>query len=198
MNFRRQVCIIGGGTAFASDEDFGRWLADLDVGYERLFYGTDWKPWLASQLPECDVLQPQMPNRQNAKYRDWAIYFSKITPFLRPDAVLIGHSLGGIFLTKYFSENSPAEKFSKVILIAAPYDDETNESLGDFKISSAGKLADTAGEVHLLFSKDDPVVPFTELAKYQRDLSQAQAHIFDDKQHFNQPEFPELLAILSL
>lgn len=194
---RQQICIIGGGETFNSDADFRKWLAGLELDYNRLFYGTDWRPWLAKQLSDCDVLQPQMPNKQNAKYADWATYFSKILPFLRPSATLVGLSLGSIFLAKYFCENPPAEKFARIILVAAPYDDETPGSLGDFKLTSAAKLAGAANEIHLFHSKDDPIVPFTELAKYQRDLPDAISHIFDDKGHFNLAEFPELLEIIS-
>lgn len=197
MDKRRQVCIIGGGMAFKNDADFERWLAELEIDYENLFWrAPDWKPRLAEQLPDCDVLQPSMPNRQNSKYADWATYFSKIVPFLRPGAILIGHSLGGIFLTKYFSENPPVEKFSKIILVAAPYDDEASEPLGDFKLANASKLTNAANEIHLFQSKDDPVVPFSELTKFQRDLPNARVHIFEDRGHFNQPEFTELLELL--
>ncbi len=193
---RQQICIIGGGETFNSDADFRKWLAGLELDYNRLFFGQDWRPWLAKQLPEYDVLQPQMPNKQNAKYADWAAYFSKILSFLRPSATLVGLSLGSIFLAKYFCEYPPTEKFARIILVAAPYDDETQGSLGDFKLTSAAKLAGAANEIHLFHSKDDPVVPFTELAKYQRDLPEAGVHVFEDKQHFNQPEFTELLELL--
>lgn len=196
MNERRQICIIGGGEAFDSDADFHIYLEGLEIDYNRLFYRADWKPWLAGQLPECDVLQPRMPNGQNAKYTDWATYFSKIVPFLRPDATLIGQSLGGIFLAKYFIENPPVEKLARIILVAAPYDDEVDYSLGDFKLTSAAKLNEAAEGIYLFHSKDDPVVPFTELAKFQRDLPLAKVHILEDRGHFNQPEFPELLEIL--
>ncbi|MGH7240100.1 MAG: alpha/beta hydrolase, partial [Candidatus Saccharimonadales bacterium] len=177
--------------AFASDEDFRRWLRDLEISYERLFYGTDWKPWLAEKLPGYDVLQPTMPNKSNAKYPEWSIYFSKIVTFLRPGAVLIGHSLGAIFLAKYLSEHPPVQKFSKVILVAAPYNDEATEPLGDFKLASAKGLADATEEIHLFYSRDDPVVSFDEMSKYQRDLPAAKSHIFDGRGHFNTPDFPE-------
>jgi len=39
-------------------------------------------------------------------------------------------------------------------------------------------------------------VPFTELAKFQRDMPTAQAHIFEDRNHFFQPTFPELKELL--
>jgi predicted alpha/beta hydrolase family esterase len=194
---RRQICIIHGGTAYEDDAAFRRDLEAFSPSYERLLYAPSWRSWLAEALPDSDILLPSMPNKQNAKYADWALYFDKILPFLNPDATLIGHSLGGIFLAKYFSEHPPRQKFAKIVLMAAPYDDETGESLGDFKFENAGKLAEVAGEIHLFYSKDDPVVPLSELAKYQQDLPQAEAHVFEDKQHFNMPEFPEILPLAS-
>ncbi|HET8709386.1 MAG TPA: alpha/beta hydrolase [Candidatus Saccharimonadales bacterium] len=194
---RRQICVIHGGTAYEHDVAFRRNLANFNPSYERLLYAPSWRSWLAERLPDNDILLPSLPNKQNAKYSDWALYFAKIVPFLLPDAVLIGHSLGGIFLAKYLCEHPPEQPYGKIILIAAPYNDETGESLGDFKLTGASKLARAAREIHLLHSKDDPVVPFAELAKYQADLPQASTHIFDDKQHFNTPTFPELLLLIS-
>ena len=195
MAVKPQVCIIHGGTVFYSDEQYRQALRDLTLSYDRLLYAPSWKNWLAEQLPDHDVLLPSMPNKINAKYDDWALYFSKVVPFLRPDAVLIGHSLGGIFLAKYFTENPPVEPFSKLILIAAPYDDETGESLKGFRLTDASALADMFGEIHLLHSTDDPVVPFAEKDKYVRDLPAAKVRVFEDKQHFSMPEFPELARI---
>lgn len=191
-----QICIIHGGTAFESDEAYQQSLRELELNYNRLLYAPSWKNWLAEQLPDYDVLLPSMPNKINAKYDDWTLYFSKVVPFLRPDAVLIGHSLGGIFLAKYFTENPPAKPFAKLILIAAPYDNETGESLGDFKLESAKSLANIAREVHLMHSIDDQVVPVTECDKYAADLPAAIIHKFADKQHFNDTTLPELLTAI--
>ena len=57
-----------------------------------------------------EVLIPQMPNSQNARYSEWKILFEKIISILDDEIILIGHSLGGIFLVKYFSENDYAKK----------------------------------------------------------------------------------------
>ena len=54
-------------------------------------------------------------------------------------------------------------------------------------------------KIDLYHSKDDPVVPFSDLSKYQEALPNAKSRIFDDRKHINQEEFPELLNdILSL
>ena len=76
------------------------------------------------------------------------------------------------------------------------YDDEKWEDFGDFKIESAKNIVKSAEEIHLFYSKDDPVVPFTELAKFQADLPDAISHIFEDRGHFNDETFPELHEIL--
>lgn len=191
-----QICIIHGGTVFESDADYQQALRDFEPQYERLLYAPSWKSWLAEQLPDYDVLLPSMPSKMGANYDDWALYFSKVVPFLRPDAVLIGHSLGGIFLAKYFIENPPEKPFTKLILIASPYEDETGESLKGFKLANVSALTDAFGEIHLLHSTDDPVVPFAEKDKFLRDLPDAKEHIFNDKQHFNESTFVELKEII--
>lgn len=196
MSDRRQVCIIGGGRTYYSHNEFRIWLKELDLDYDRLFYGTDWKSWLAQQLTDFDVLQPQMPNKLEADFQDWSTYFFKVEAFLSPEAILIGHSLGAIFLAKYLSSGS-VKKYRQIILVAPPYDDEAKESLASFKVeSSVSALADVSDKIDLIFSRDDPVVDFAEVVKYRRDLPNARVHVFDDHGHFNQPEFLELLDII--
>lgn len=192
----KQICIIHGGETFSSDEDYLANLKAKELNYDRLLYSPSWSKWIAEQLPDHDVLHPSMPNKQNAKYDEWSLYFSKIVPFLRPSAILVGHSLGGIFLTKYLSENPPAEPFAKLILVAAPYANETNESLGDFKLTTAKPLASAAHEIHLMHSEDDPVVDISELDYYVADLPNATVHKFINKHHFIEPTLPELLDMI--
>ncbi len=194
---RKQVCIIHGGVAFDSDEQYQQSLKDLTLNYERLLYAPGWKTWLAEQLTDHDVLLPSMPNKINAKYADWSVYFSKVLPFLSPSAVIVGHSLGGIFLAKYFSEHTPEVPFQKIILIAAPYDDASDESLGDFAFQDATSLAAAAKEIHLFYSTDDPLVPFAEANKYLKDLPTATLHKFTNRQHFNTPTFLELKNLIN-
>lgn len=192
----RQLCIIHGGDTFASYDDYLGALRTKEVSYERLLYSPSWRHWLAEQLGDWDVIMPSMPGSQNVQYAEWELYFSKIMPYLDPSAVLVGHSLGGIFLAKYLSEQTPATPFAELILLAAPYDDETTESLGGFTLSSAAGLSKAAAEIHILHSTDDPVVPYAESTKYLQDLPAAHMHSFADKHHFISPTFPELLEIV--
>lgn len=67
---------------------------------------------------------------------------------------------------------------------------------GSFQVDSATGLEKSAEQIHLYHSQDDPVVPFEELAKFQKDLPGANVHIFADRGHFIDPDFPELIEIL--
>ena len=112
----------------------------------------------------CRVRSPGQVVARSSTGTSW------IVPFLRPDATLIGHSLGGIFLAKYFTENPPTNPYTKLILIAAPYDDETGESLQGFKLADVSALTDAFSELHLLHSTDDPVVPEEHAERLGRPL----------------------------
>ena len=170
----KQIVHIHGGSPFDSYERYLSALRNSPLTYENLFHKTKWRDWLAVTMTDFDVLLPTMPNKQNARYSEWKIYFEKILPFLGNNVQLIGSSLGAIFLAKYLYENPLSTPVDRLILIAAPYDDATNEDFGDFILPSATGLEKSAKEIHLFHSKDDAVVPFTELAKFQSDLPQAQ------------------------
>lgn len=142
-----------------------------------------------------------MPNGTNARYNEWELWFSRIAQILNEEVILIGHSLGGIFLVKCLSENIFPKKTKAVILVAAPFDNsdkiEGGESLVDFALlSSLEKLVQQVDKIYLIHSKDDPVVHFTQLTKYQRALPNAEAIIFENRGHFNQETFPEIIEII--
>lgn len=192
----KQVVIIHGGYTFNSHESYIANLKSLELDYDRLKPQQKWKPWIAEQMPDADVLLPTFPNAQNAVYDEWEIYFKKLIPFFGSDVQLVGHSLGAMFLAIYLENNPLPNPVRQLVLIAGAYDDATNEELGSFRVHSAKNLIKNAQEIHLFHSKDDPVVPFTELAKFQADLPTATSHIFEDRGHFNDATFPELLELL--
>ena len=192
----KQVVIIHGGDSFSSYDDYIENLKTSTVEYERLKPQQKWKPWIAQQMPEADVLLPTFPNSSNAVYDEWKIYFEKLLPLLGDDVQLVGHSLGAMFLAKYFQDNQLDNRVKKLILIAGAYDEEHTADNGSFNVGAAGNVPKSADEVHLFHSEDDPVVPFTELAKFKADMSGAIAHTFTDRAHFNDATFPELLELL--
>ena len=173
----KQIVIVHGGSSFNNYENYLNNLKNSQLHYERLLWVQKWRDWLAQEIVVADVLLPDFPNKQNADYTEWKIYFEKLLSLLRNDIQLVGYSLGAMFLAKYLHESPLSKPVRRLVLVSPCYDDESVEDLGSFRVTSAAGLEKSAKEVHLFHSKDDPVVPFTELAKFQRDLPTAKAHI---------------------
>lgn len=197
---KKQVFVIHGGNAFNSYEEYIEYLKKKEVSLEDLQY-KDWKHDLAQKVgDEYEVISPRMPSGNNAKYAEWKIWFEKFIPFLDDGVSLAGHSLGGIFLAKYLSEESFIKKIGGVFLVAAPYNTATQHPLADFVIGeNLEKLNEQAGEIYLYHSKDDTVVPFSNFEQYAKLLPNSKQRVFEDRSHINQAEFPELIQdILAL
>lgn len=193
---KKQVIVIHGGDTFETYEDYFNHLKNYQIESLDYFKRKDWKNSLQDRLGEdFEVIAPQMPNRKNARYEEWKIWFEKIIPLLNDEVILVGHSMGGIFLAKYLSENNFPKKIISLHLVSAPYDTETiTEPLGDFEIKNpVANLAKHTDKIFLYQSRDDRVVPFTDVEKYQRDLPSAILTAFEDRGHLSQEEFPELV-----
>ena len=192
-----QILFIHGGDSYKSYELY---LADLTaqtIDYERLKYHKNYRAWIAEQLPSDDILVPNFPNGHNAQFNEWSIYFEKIVPLLHDGAIIVGHSLGAMFLGKYLHENTLPFTASKIILMAGRHGkDDPEGHAGSFVVESAAGLERSANEVHLFHSTDDPVVDYVSLELFKHDIPDAHVHMFEDKKHFNQPTFPELLELL--
>ncbi|KKW10002.1 MAG: hypothetical protein UY47_C0002G0010 [Parcubacteria group bacterium GW2011_GWB1_49_7] len=191
---KKQVLIIGGGDTFATYEEYLNFLRNYEIDIDRWKSSTDdWKPWLREKLAgKYDVIIPMMPNRTNARFEEWKLWFEKFIPFLNDGVILIGHSLGSSFLAKYLSENKFPKKIGAIMLVAGVYEkDSEGYSLLSFALPE--KLDLQTENTMIYHSKDDPVVPFSSLGKFQQALPNAKIRIFEDRGHLNMPEFPELL-----
>ncbi|QHN42989.1 hypothetical protein GII36_03960 [Candidatus Mycosynbacter amalyticus] len=191
----KQILIIHGGSSFASYHDYIDYMQTMPLDYERLKHSQKWKPWIAEEMIDADVLLPAFPNGANAIFDEWKLYFEKILPFLEDDVQLVGHSLGAMFLGKYLQHCPLAKPVRRVILIAGRYTDIAYDA-GSFELTDVSRLSESADEVHLFHSQDDKVVPYTDLAKFQADLPGAISHTFTNRGHFNDATFPELLKLL--
>lgn len=180
------LVIMKGGESFDSEKHYLETIETWDV---RFFEDrTGWKTTLFRELSDrFRILIPDMPCPGNAKYSEWKLFFEKFAPGLEPETTTyVGHSLGGIFLAKYFSENSI--KARNLHLIAAPF-----EKCGSFElVEDMSNVSKNVSNIHLWHSKDDPVVEFADLAKYRTVLPGSEAHVFEDRKHFNGERFDEL------
>lgn len=194
MNIKKQIVLIHGGMTFDTYEEYLTYLESYNFKIESLTH-KDWKDNLESDLPDFEVIYPKMPNSKNAKYKEWKIWFEKIIPFIKENVILVGHSLGGIFLAKYLSENIFPKNIDSLHLVAAPYDTEViKESLADFSLNfDVSNLSEKIEKIFLYQSKDDTAVAYEDVQKYKRDLPASTLLTFDNRGHFKQEKFPELV-----
>src|SRR3989338_7327182 len=147
-----------------------------------------------------EIIKPKMPLKENAKYDEWKIHFERFFPFLRNNVILIGGSLGGIFLAKYLSENKFPKKILTTYIICPPFDNTipTEALVGGFKLKSDLSLIEkNCKNTTLIFSKDDDVVPVTHAEKYRNKLRNAKFIIYESKNgHFRVPKFPEIVKMI--
>lgn len=199
MESKKQILFMRGGESFGSRADYLEFLRTVPV--DPYLQRKKWRDWLAEKLEgSYEMLVPSMPCQENADYESWKIWFERHLPFLHdPKPVLIGNSLGGTFLLKWLSENTFPKRISQLHLVAAwTIDDLSLSKMSTFAFDAA-KISTISGkcdEVHVWQSKDDTVVPFENAELIMKHLPDASLHVFDDRQHFNQPEFPEMLQVI--
>lgn len=195
----RQVIVIHGGETFATHEKYVEFLRACTVDDPSIPSPKGWKDVLGEHLGEGFlVVKPGMPNKLNAKYAEWKLWFEKYLPYIQDDVTLVGHSLGGIFLARYLSENAFPKRIAKTILIAPPAGATgPDDSLADFVLPEDMSLfAQQGGEITLYFSTDDFVIPIARKEIYTQRLPSAKIVTFTDCGHFLQEEFPELVALI--
>jgi predicted alpha/beta hydrolase family esterase len=194
---KKQIVFIHGGEPFLSYESYIKYLKTNEVSLEDFLYGKDkkWRDVLAEKTSKrFDFLMPRMPNSQMAKYYEWKIWFQRVVPFIKDDPIFIGYSLGAIFLVKFLSENKFNKKISKLILVGAPH--HKTIGLGDFILKKPIKeIENMCKEIHFFHSEDDNIVPISELSFYQKDWPKAKIHIFKNRGHFFDQNFPEIVKL---
>ena len=204
---KTNIIIIHGGMNFKTYNDYLFWLEnEWEFEYSKKD-NVNWKnndKFLERfSKRKFNIVVPKMPNNLNAKYRDWEIVFNKIIKKFSGDTILIGHSLGGIFLPKFLSENKLSKNINlkSTYLIGAPFDNTLpDEYLGkDFDLKKIDlKLFEKQSKnIFLFFSKDDPIVPFSHMKKFKSILKNSKEVVFSKKGHFNQSDFKELFNHIS-
>ncbi|MBI2109416.1 MAG: alpha/beta hydrolase [Parcubacteria group bacterium] len=194
-HIKKQVIFIHGGETFNTHEEYIEYLkySEYDPTKEP---EKRWKDSFAKELgDDFEVFTPSMPSKYNAKYKEWEIWFQKLLPHVRNDIILVGHSLGGIFLVKYLAIHAFPVKIAATFLVAAPYDDKDSAySLADFELPESLALFEKqAGKVFIYHSKDDTVVSFSDCKKYAAQLPRATVIDFEKRGHFMQESFLELV-----
>jgi len=200
---KKQILFIHGGTSFSKHDNFLRYLENLPLDRVLKADSKRWPENIKSlQSEDCEVFYPKMPNTQNSKYEEWKIWFERHFEVLHDELILMGWSQGGLFLLKYLSENKMPVQIKTLFLVAPVFvalvDEKTQEDGGDFNFdtSQVGKVGNQVSDIQIFHSKDDFVVPYEHSVKLQAALPKATLHTFEDRNHFLQEEFPEIIDLL--
>jgi len=193
------ILIIHGGMTFKNKRDYLYFLKNREISIEKKASWSD--DYLEKKLGEdFEIIKPRMPLSDNAKYKEWKINFEIYIPLLKNNIILIGNSLGGIFLAKYLSENKFPKKILSTYLICPPFDNTLSDEdlAGGFKLKSDLSLIQkNSKKLNLLFSKDDDIVPVAHAEKYRKKLKNANIIIYKNKNgHFKISEFPEIIKMI--
>ncbi len=194
---KHQILMVWGGEAFATTIEYLKYLE----GY-KINRGEDhksWKNWLLSGLSDdFEWIRVSMPDTNNSYYPAWKIWFEKYFEYLgTKKLVVIGHSLGGIFLAKYLSENTFPRCIDVLHLVSPVYDNDwlQGESTASFSLNTdtLSGIYTSAKEIHIWHSKDDAIVPYEHSMKYHTSIKNSILHTFNDRGHFSgQSHFVEL------
>lgn len=201
-SMKQQVFYIHGGSSYSDYDAFLDSLrSDIPRDLPSLPKVKRWTDTFREDLGgEFEVFMPQMPNKWNAKYQEWKLWFERHFEYIQDEVILVGRSQGAYFYVKYLLEEDLPFSVKALVLLAAPFepDDFGGEDGGDFAFDTDDleKLPEKVSNIHILHSKDDFVVPYEHALKYQKALPAVNFHTFEDKNHFLVEEFPELIQLI--
>ncbi|MBT7128583.1 DEAD/DEAH box helicase family protein [archaeon] len=154
----------------------------------------NWYTWFGKELKKENVRIdiPLMPKNYCPKYEDWKKEFEKIE--VNEDSILIGHSNGAVFLTRWLGETK--RKIKKLIFVAPsrfPFKDSPScfHKFKDFEIDES--IKDRIEEMIIFVSNDkDHIVKSAKL--FYEKLGGRYIEL-EDRKHFGcgNKEFPELV-----
>lgn len=199
MKTKTRVFLIHGGATFRNRKDYLHFLRTRKVSLaKKVSWSGD---YLDKELgKDFEIVRLRMPSPDNAKYEEWKICFERYLPYINRNTILIGSSLGGIFLAKYLPENKLRQKVLSTYLVKPPFDGSGSPDalVGGFKLGpDLSLLEKNSKNLYLLFSEDDDVVPVAHATKYAKKLWQANILIFKNKNgHFKVPRFPEIIKMI--
>jgi predicted alpha/beta hydrolase family esterase len=199
MKNKTQILMIHGGVTFKSRKDYLSYLKNKKINLNKKPGWTD--EYMNKSLGKrFQIIKPRFPLQDNAKYNDWKIWFERYIPLLKNNSILIGGSLGGIFLAKYLSENKFPKKLLSVYMVCPPFDNTVigEDLVGGFKLKSDLSLVEkNCKDVTLMFSKDDDCVPVAHAEKYRNKLKNSKIIIYKSKNgHFRISRFPEIIKMI--
>lgn len=169
-----------------------------------IFHGTDgnpqehWFPWLKQELTNIKIQTeiPELPDSAHPNINKW---LTKASSFkTNPDTILIGHSLGAVFILRMLERGHKA----KAVYLVAPFLNDLKWDVLKDSIFFADNFDWTlikkqCHHFEVFASNDDPYVSIENVNEVAKNLG-VENQILDGKKHFNIKEFPYLLERIKL
>ncbi|NCD00554.1 hypothetical protein EOL94_00435 [bacterium] len=196
---KKQLVLIHGGETFKNRKDYLDYLKNKTISLESKVSWTG--DYLEDKLGRYfDIIKPRMPLKDNAKYSDWKIVFERYLEVLDDEIVLIGNSLGGIFLAKYLSEDNVSKNILSLCFVAPPFSSELlNEDLcnGFVLKDDLSKIEKQCENINFFFSLDDKIVPIKNMRAYKKKIKNANYFPLDNVvNHFFTDKLPEIVGAI--
>lgn len=165
---------------------------------------SHWFPWVQKQLTMRDMLCQtlEMPRSYDPIYQQHERVLNQME--ISNETILVGHSCGGGFLLRYFSEHKELDP--KRIILVAPWLDlegylkELDPQSDYFNFSIDRNLANKT-ELVCMYSTDDDKGIIDSVNMIEQEIPDTKMIMFNDKGHFTESslkskEFPELLDVI--
>ncbi|QQG41693.1 MAG: alpha/beta fold hydrolase [Candidatus Woesebacteria bacterium] len=166
---------------------------------------NDWFSWAKAVLEKqgYEVFVPEMPETNHPKIEPWLFKLKDVVGEVRPDDILVGHSIGTLAILRFLETFGKDQKVEKVILIA-PWQ-YLNLDEGELKEDVAPwintpidyeKIKTRSGKITAVFSDDDPWVPLQPNMEYFKEKLNPEIITKEKMGHFNDSELeflPELI-----
>jgi predicted alpha/beta hydrolase family esterase len=124
------------------------------------------------------VNYPKMANEDQAEYETWEPEITKALNQLGDgeSMILVGHSLGGVYVLQYLAEEKIDADLKGVFLVSMPYFGAKDWTFEDPHLSErlAGKFPASV-PVYLYHGSDDDFVPVSHMKMYADKLPKATA-----------------------
>jgi len=173
-----------------------------------IFHGTggfpeeNWFPWLKTELENHDiaVTVPEFPTPKGQSFDAWLEIMKPYQNAITPDTLLIGHSLGGLFLLRYLEQLEHPVAASIFVAASAGVKPikfyEADAAFSDGFAFNWGVIRRVAGNVAVFHSDDDPYVSLGN-GELIADKLDADLAVIQHAGHFNASSgyisFPQLL-----
>lgn len=168
----------------------------------------NWFPWMKKEIEKEGhrVIVPEFPNSDEPNLDEWREHMNKYEDSIDEDTVLIGHSLGGMFILRFLENRTkPIKAVFLVATVTGPSDGldlaplMTTFTTPPLNLDAIKK---NGGEIHLLHGDNDPYIPYKNAEQLSKNLG-ATLEVVNGGGHLNASagfeHFPKLLeSIISI